>query len=251
VFAVLVAMLPVNSALPTTQIRWDGYSPVVTSIPLNLFSPNSAEPLQPVTIWCICCGLWCFWCFAMLDRFWYRQFSLRNNIIVFFRHLYRSPRTKYYGIIAVVGSAVFAVNPGISLLSSLTGAVAGMSLIWGTRIVCSYVLGQEALGFGDVTLMAMIGAFLGWQPCILIFFMAPFAGLVFGIVRLLRHGSNVLPYGPFLSAATVVTVLAWNGIWQRTADVFSLGGMIIGMSLFVCLILMGVLLKIIRFLRQY
>jgi prepilin signal peptidase PulO-like enzyme (type II secretory pathway) len=252
VFAVAFSMLPVNCALSASEICWNGYNPIITPMPLNLFSPNPAVPMTPVTVWIVCSGLWCFWCFAMLDRFWYPQFPFRKNCIVFFRHLYRSRQTKYYFSAALAGSAFFALNPCLALLSSLTGAAAGMCLIWGTRIICSYVLRQEAMGFGDVTLMGMIGAFLGWQPCVLIFFLAPFAGLIFGIVQWILKGNNRLPYGPFLSAAAVLTFLAWRQIWQNTADIFSLGGVFIGISMCVCLLLMGVLLRAVRlFFAQF
>ncbi len=46
----------------------------------------------------------------------------------------------------------------------MTGLIAGGGLTWILRLVSSVLLGQEALGFGDVTLMAMIGSFVGWQP---------------------------------------------------------------------------------------
>ncbi|MDR3181357.1 MAG: A24 family peptidase [Planctomycetaceae bacterium] len=242
-------------SLPATEIRWDGYTPMVRPMPLHLFSPNPAETLSPVMLWACCTALWCFWCFAMLDRVWYPQFSLQKNFIVFFRHLHRSKRTKYYLTAAVAGNLFFAATTGIlpnnaALLSPLVGMAVGMTLIWGTRIICSYILQQEAMGFGDVTLMGMIGAFLGWQPCLLVFFLAPFAGLGFGIINWLRKGTNRMPYGPFLSAAAVFTVLTWSWIWQQTADIFSLGGIFIASAMFVCLLLMGVLLRIMRLFRR-
>ena len=42
--------------------------------------------------------------------------------------------------------------------------------MWAVRIIGTLTLRQEAMGFGDVTLMAMIGAFTGWQSTLLIFF---------------------------------------------------------------------------------
>ncbi len=66
------------------------------------------------------------------------------------------------------------------------------------RIAARQGLGVEALGFGDVTLMAMIGVYVGWQPSVLIFFIAPCYAVVVFVVRLLLRGSNAGAYGPFL-----------------------------------------------------
>ena len=70
-----------------------------------------------------------------------------------------------------------------SLLSSLVGLAAAGGIVWLVRIIGRYALRKEAMGFGDVTLMAMIGSFLGWQACLFVFFLAPFAGLLLGIAN--------------------------------------------------------------------
>ena len=57
------------------------------------------------------------------------------------------------------------------------------------------------MGFGDVTLMMMVGAFLGWQAGVVIFFLAPFAGLVVGVLQLVLRRDDEIPYGPFLCLA--------------------------------------------------
>jgi leader peptidase (prepilin peptidase)/N-methyltransferase len=62
------------------------------------------------------------------------------------------------------------------------------------------------MGFGDVKLLAMIGAFMGWQMAILTFFMAPFFGIVTGIVNLVAKKDHTIPYGPFLSIAALVAL---------------------------------------------
>ena len=68
---------------------------------------------------------------------------------------------------------------------------------------------REAMGFGDVTLMAMIGAFLGWQAALLTFFLAPFTSIVIVLVKLLITGEKETPFGPYLSAGAVLTVVFW------------------------------------------
>ncbi|GIS60188.1 MAG: hypothetical protein CM1200mP2_24130 [Planctomycetaceae bacterium] len=84
---------------------------------------------------------------------------------------------------------------------------------WLVRSVSGLVLGREALGLGDVTLMAMIGSFVGWQPVLFIFLLAPFCGLVVGLLARVLTNRPFVPYGPFLAAAASVVLLAWRWIW--------------------------------------
>ncbi|OHB83653.1 MAG: hypothetical protein A2V98_25005 [Planctomycetes bacterium RBG_16_64_12] len=101
------------------------------------------------------------------------------------------------------------------------------------------------MGFGDVTLMAMIGAFLGWQPCLIVFFLAPFAGLVVGLMSLILRRGPEIPYGPFLCLATLVVLVRWAALWQFTEPIFALGGILV-LVLFLCLALMVPLLIVTR-----
>ena len=82
-------------------------------------------------------------------------------------------------------------------------AVGGVA-VWLVRIVGSLALGQEAMGFGDVTLMGMIGAFLGWQPALLVFFLAPFTGVLIAVSQWLLTGRKDIAYGPFLCLAALL-----------------------------------------------
>jgi prepilin signal peptidase PulO-like enzyme (type II secretory pathway) len=102
-----------------------------------------------------------------------------------------------------------------NLISSLIGLAMGGGMIWAVRLAGAGVLKQEAMGFGDVTLMAMLGAFMGWQAIFIAFFVgAIFAFAVAGI-RWLIHRDNVIPYGPFLSLGTLVLLLFWPPIWGK------------------------------------
>ncbi len=64
----------------------------------------------------------------------------------------------------------------------------------------------ESMGGGDVKLLAMIGAFLGWQKVIFVFFLAPFFGAVVGTINLLAKKDHTIPYGPFLSFAAIFSI---------------------------------------------
>ncbi len=72
----------------------------------------------------------------------------------------------------------------------------------------------ESMGGGDVKLLAMIGAFLGWQKALLVFFIAPFFGIVVGVTYLLTKKDHTIPYGPFLSLAALVLIFWADKIIQ-------------------------------------
>jgi leader peptidase (prepilin peptidase)/N-methyltransferase len=71
------------------------------------------------------------------------------------------------------------------------------------------ILPQEAMGFGDVKLMAAIGAFLGWKPALFTLMVSSLLGSVVGlalIVLRLREMRGRIPYGPYIAAAAVIWV---------------------------------------------
>lgn len=96
---------------------------------------------------------------------------------------------------------------------SVAGAVVGGAMAWVVRRVSGWVLGMPAFGEGDVWLMAMIGAFLGWQPAILAFAIAPIAALVIGLPAKALLGRPYIPYGPFLAFGAIVVLFTWRWLW--------------------------------------
>ena len=104
-------------------------------------------------------------------------------------------------------------NRYVGLASGLAGLLAGGGIVWIVRLVCSWAFKREAMGLGDVTLMAMVGAFLGWQTVILAFFLAPLSAVVVGMLGWLLAGHREIPYGPHLSIATVLCIFFWNPLW--------------------------------------
>ena len=176
-------------------------------------------------------GLLCFWlwCFALLPRTWHRRYGIRRAFRYFVAKILRDPFSWLTCTVWLIGSLAIAAVwwfGGIrwtGLFTSLMGMAAGMAIIWTVRLVGQAVLKKEAMGFGDVTLMAMIGAFMGWQASLIIFFLAPLAGLLVGVIQFLLNRSNVIPYGPFLCLATLVTLVYWSPIWNHLRPAFAMG----------------------------
>jgi leader peptidase (prepilin peptidase)/N-methyltransferase len=107
---------------------------------------------------------------------------------------------------------------------SLAGLTAGAGLTWAARAISSVVLGQEALGFGDVTLMGMIGAFIGWQPVLIVFLIAPLCALLTGLIVRLVSSKTYVPYGPYLALAAVIVLFNWQRIWMFEWQLAAGGG---------------------------
>jgi len=92
------------------------------------------------------------------------------------------------------------------------GIIFGAAIIWITRIGGTLAFGKEAMGLGDVHLLAAIGAILGPGETIPVFFIAPFFGLgaaalMFGLAALMKKRFQPIPYGPYLAGAAVVVMI--------------------------------------------
>jgi len=134
------------------------------------------------------------------------------------------------------------------LVWSLAGLLVGGGLTYIVREISSRILGQEALGFGDVTLMAMIGSFVGWQPVLFIFALAPLCGIPLAIGARVLTGKSYVPYGPYLSAATLLVLFTWRWLWTPLKYVFG-HPPTIGLLVGGALLTLAILLSAIRAFR--
>lgn len=133
---------------------------------------------------------------------------------------------------------------------SVAGLAAGAGLTQAARFLAASILGFPALGSGDVTLMAMIGAFMGWQPVLCVLAIAPLAGILVGLPVFIFSGRTFIAFGPYLCIAAAVVLCVWSSIWeaQQLRIVFShgptVGGLVGG-----CLLLYACLLFALRIFR--
>jgi leader peptidase (prepilin peptidase)/N-methyltransferase len=132
----------------------------------------------------------------------------------------------YPGMIAgLLTSLVYPALHGAAgmwegLLRSAVGLLLGAALTYGIGLIGKWVFKKEAMGLGDVKLMAMIGSFLGWQKIILVFFAAPFFALPFALFTKFVKKEETIPYGPFLALAGAVMFFIGNKVWSYLFPAF-------------------------------
>ncbi len=104
-----------------------------------------------------------------------------------------------------------------SLLHSLIGMAAGAGFIYLMRFFGGLIFRKEAMGWGDVKFMGLVGGILGWKLVTLANLVAPVYGAVVGIFLMVTKGERQIPYGPFLSLG-VLTVMIFGPdmvVWLR------------------------------------
>jgi prepilin signal peptidase PulO-like enzyme (type II secretory pathway) len=123
----------------------------------------------------------------------------------------------FYVLGATVGAAVGGIAaapelldrfPGVAAFVSLSGAIVGAGLVWLVRVLGRFAFAQEAMGFGDVKLMALLGALTGVGGILWTLALASVLGSVIGIARYACTRERQLPFGPFLIAGALAALLA-------------------------------------------
>lgn len=110
-----------------------------------------------------------------------------------------------------------AVFPGLSLVvNGLAGAGAGI-LVGGGSVYLVGVIGKlifrkDAMGMGDVKLMAFLGGFLGWDATLYIFLVACFLGSIVGIVLYFITKDHYIAFGPYIAMAAIVVMFLKQSI---------------------------------------
>jgi leader peptidase (prepilin peptidase)/N-methyltransferase len=99
----------------------------------------------------------------------------------------------------------------VSLIGALIGALIGGGSLWLMGWTWEKLRGIEAMGLGDVKMMFMVGAYLGWRLTILTIFVGVLSGSVIGILLMARQGQKnmqmLLPFGVFLGLGAIAALL--------------------------------------------
>jgi len=261
----LAALVPL-SLLPVGGL--DGIeSPLLVTSPFE-WDAKLNEPMGLFLGW----GCLLAWCLAVLPKVCTLRKGYWQGIRIMLASVVRPKRktksrlevlprapfliSRLIGVLAIVGMLLIALvwSAGAlqwqALLTALLGMAFGGGVIWSVRLIGGYAMQQEAMGFGDVTLMAMIGAFLGWQSTLIVFFLAPFAALLIGLIQLMTVRRTDIAFGPYLALASVLLVVAWEPVWELRARNFFQLGWFIPLLVACCLLLMGILLIALQWFKQ-
>ena len=104
----------------------------------------------------------------------------------------------------VLGLGLAFLPGGIDALDALIGAIVGFGLLGSVAVVGKWMLKKDAMGLGDIKMMAMVGAFLGWAGVLLTVFLGALLGaVIFGPIS--YKTKKLVPFGIFLAAAAAIS----------------------------------------------
>src|SRR5207249_9795060 len=113
------------------------------------------------------------------------------------RHYLIPDEYNWAGLIIGLGASLTSGVPGFT--QAVLGAVVGFALLYAVGLVGRWVFKEEAMGGGDIKMMAMVGAFVGWKGVLLTVFAASVFGSLVYVPLLLRGRKRHVPFGVFLA----------------------------------------------------
>ena len=111
----------------------------------------------------------------------------------------------------VLGLAFALGGGGPALVQALLGAAAGFALLYAIAVIGEWVFKEEAMGGGDIKMMAMVGAFVGWQGVLLTVFLGALLGTLIFVPLTLRK-KRLVPFGVFLAVGAAAAFVAGDAI---------------------------------------
>ena len=98
----------------------------------------------------------------------------------------------------------------VSLEESVIGVMVGYMSLWSVFMLFKLCTGKEGMGYGDFKLLAMLGAWLGWKPLLVVILTSSLVGAIVGISMIVmgrtKRGTQI-PFGPYLAGAGWMTLL--------------------------------------------
>ena len=109
----------------------------------------------------------------------------------------------------IVGFVCASTVLPLGFVNSLLGALVGGGILWLLAWASPYLFGKEGMGGGDIKLLAMIGAFLGWKPALMTIMIGSLLGSLVGVALIAAQAikrEDYIPFGPFLVGGALVAL---------------------------------------------
>lgn len=116
----------------------------------------------------------------------------------------------WLGLLVNINGAIVPLHDAV--IGAVVGYMSLYSIFWGFKLLT----GKEGMGYGDFKLVALFGAWIGWQLLPLLILMASAVGAIIGISLMLfknHKREQAIPFGPYLTIAGWITMLWGNSIW--------------------------------------
>ncbi|MDQ3805460.1 MAG: prepilin peptidase [Acidobacteriota bacterium] len=120
-----------------------------------------------------------------------------------------------YGVGFLCSAAGCPPDRLLSLVNALLGALAGGGFLWGVGWLWQRARGEEAMGLGDVKMMFMVGAYLGWPLALLTIFIGVLSGSLVGVGLIAAGRGDLksrLPFGVYLGLGSYVSLLCGQAL---------------------------------------
>ncbi len=117
----------------------------------------------------------------------------------------------------ILGFLFSFINTAVTWKSSLIGLLVGGGVLYVIALFYFLIRKQDGMGGGDIKLLAMLGAFLGWQSLPFIILVSSFTGTIGGLVAMIEQrkgGQTRIPFGPFLAGAALIYLFFMEEIHQ-------------------------------------
>ncbi|MBT8419954.1 MAG: A24 family peptidase [Gammaproteobacteria bacterium] len=131
-----------------------------------------------------------------------------------------------------LGLAINLFSVYASLADAVIGAIAGYGILWVVYHIFRLLTGKEGMGHGDFKLLAMVGAWLGWQALPAVILLSSIMGAMIGIALILLrgHDRNVpIPFGPYIAIAAWIALL-WGDFSDTVLGFYAQNGWVLNMG---------------------
>ena len=203
------------------RIAWYDNIPVVSWLVLRGKCRNCGEPISlqypliEALVGVLWVGAWLLWGVSVHTLAGGILGTILLGIGITDARHYLIP-DEYNWVGLIVGLAVSLVGGWQGFLQAVIGAATGFALLFAVGAAGRWMFGEEAMGGGDIKMMAMVGSFVGWKGVLLTIFAGALLGTVIFVPLSLRK-KRLVPFGVFLAVGAAVTFVWGDAIieWYR------------------------------------